>query len=67
MDTIDSKILNKYGVFINRSNPGSIHIKSNRKFLENIDDDFSKIEEMNSRNEANIRGNPSEFILVLFN
>lgn len=42
-DTIDSKVLLKYGMFLNRHNPNSIYIKSNHQAFENISDDLFKM------------------------
>lgn len=42
-DTIDSKILNKYGIFIHRNNPELIYIKSNKKALESFSKDRAQM------------------------
>lgn len=42
-DTIDSKILNKYGVFVNRHKPELVYIKSPKKALQNFQDDLEKL------------------------
>lgn len=39
-DTIDSKILGKYGMFLNRQNPNSIYIKSNQSAFDSISEDL---------------------------
>jgi hypothetical protein len=44
-DTVDSKMLNKYGIFVHRHKPELIYIKSNKKALESFNKD---IQEMNS-------------------
>ena len=50
-DTIDSKILNKYGVFINKHNTGLVYIKSNIKALESFDKDILEMEKFAALNE----------------
>ncbi|CAF0715423.1 unnamed protein product [Brachionus calyciflorus] len=42
-DTIDSKILNKYGVFVHRKKPDLVYIKSNKKALESFKQDMSEL------------------------
>ena len=42
-DTIDSKILIKYGVFVNRNNPESVHIKDTERATENFKRDMRKM------------------------
>ena len=50
-DTIDSKILKKYGMFLNRHNPNSIFIRANQKAFESISSDLFKMQEL-SRNQT---------------
>ena len=47
-DTIDSKILNKYGVFVHRNNPDLVYIKSNKKALESFNEDFNKMTDLSN-------------------
>ena len=42
-DTIDSKLLSKYGIFINRHRPDLLYVKSAQNSLENIASDFDKM------------------------
>lgn len=42
-DTIDSKMLNKYGVFVNRHNPESVYIKSSQRAIENYKQDVERM------------------------
>lgn len=51
-DTIDSKILNKYGMFLNRSNPNSIYIKSNQRAFDSISDDLFKMSMINGNDRS---------------
>lgn len=48
-DTIDSKILAKYGMFINKNNPDSIFLKSNRTAFESISDDLQNFPNTSQR------------------
>ena len=48
-DTIDSKILNKYGVFVHRNNPDLVYIKSNKKALESFNEDFNKMTDLSNQ------------------
>lgn len=42
-DTIDSKILKNYGMFLNRHNPSSVYIKSRHQAFESISEDLFKM------------------------
>jgi hypothetical protein len=42
-DTIDSKVLNKYGIFVNRHNPESVYIKSTERAVKNYYDDIHQM------------------------
>lgn len=51
-DTIDSKILNKYGVFINRKNPELVYIKSPEKAIRELTNDMDKLTQMKFDNPS---------------
>lgn len=50
-DTIDSKLLHNYGMFLGRKRPNAIYIKSNHEAFESISDDLFKMNIMN-RNDT---------------
>lgn len=63
-DTIDSKILTKYGMFINRNNPESIYLKSNRKAFESISDDLQNMPSAANRPAGNCHQLKSFFMQI---
>ena len=42
-DTIDSKILKNYGMFLNRHDPSHVYIKSSHQAFESISEDLFKM------------------------
>ena len=48
MDTVDSKILNKYGIFVHRKNPELVYIKSSKRALESLSKDQEEMRKLKS-------------------
>ena len=42
-DVTDAKILNKYGIFVHRTNPDLVYIKSNKRALMSLDEDMARM------------------------
>lgn len=54
-DTIDSKILHNYGMFLGRKKPNSVYIKSNHQAFESISDDLFKMSILSRNNTPDNR------------